>query len=392
MKVNEFKILFDKEEYKTGELLTGKLSIKTNQSNFGDICKLFLKLYDKLYIEFEEHQLHTIFSKVYSTLKKPYQLNIEVFLDNKNYIRNEILSLASETSFLESVVNMNMSGQSVPSYEFIYPFEFQLPQVLQGTVYLPNASCTYFLKCYLTDDDLVSKHYQKSVNVFTEFFKSLNHTYCKETVKIYNPIINIKQLSDNSEYMKPQRFQLQSSNLRVKLSIPKTLFYSNEIVHVHIEIEHTNPHATEVLKLHKIAFKLYQYVKVYAEKPLKKSRLLDYLIKHENEKSLVQNRETRIVLDKEFGIPNKLLSSTSRRISHPLDVEDYDELPTPETVVDGGDNENTSAATTSTASSSTSTVDQSGIRINYKLGIEFWKNFLIEDTEIFIPIMIDPEV
>ena len=31
------------------------------------------------------------------------------------------------------------------------------------------------------------------------------------------------------------------------------------------------------------------------------------------------------------------------------------------------------------------------IRINYKLGVEFWRNFLMEDSEINIPVLINPE-
>ena len=61
-----------------------------------------------------------------------------------------------------------------------------------------------------------------------------------------------------------------------------------------------------------------------------------------------------------------MLSTTSRRCNENIDVDYYDEEDDNNIIFDV-------------------------IRINYKLGVEFWRNFLMEDSEINIPVLINPE-
>lgn len=352
MRVKEFKIKFDREEFLSGETLNGKIVVRTEDPKLIDDAKVFLKFYDKLNIEWDEHQVHTIYTRVFSTLKKPFQLNFEEFFDKSN----------------ASVITVVDHEKDHGELEYSYSFAFRLPNFLQGTIKLPNASCTYFLKAYMTDDVNVSLHYQKGVNVFEEFFKSLNHTYCKEEIKISN-----KLMIPSSITHQVQKYHAQSSNYRINITLPQMIYFSNEVIPVHIDIEHANLNDDkDTLKLHKISFKLFQYCKVYAEKPYRKSNLFYYLIVQKSRKHIEatydnEHKKYKISLDEELLIPQNLLSTTSKRFNENIDVNYYDD-PADENLL------------------------VNGIRINYKLGLEFWKNFLIEDSEINMPVMINPEI
>ena len=137
---------------------------------------------------------------------------------------------------------------------------------------------------------------------------------------------------------------------------------------VNVVIEHANPSEIEQpLKLHKVSFKLFQFCKVYADKPQRKSNLFNYLITHTKRKSFDNQKfKHKFIIDEEILIPKNLLSTTSRRFNENIDVDYYDEP----------DDEN---------------ICINEIRINYKLGVEIWRNFLMEDSEINIPVMINPE-
>jgi hypothetical protein len=353
MKVKEFSIKLDKDHFQSGEKVTGKIVAHTEDPNLGDQAKIFLKFYDKLNIEWDEHQTHSIYTRVFSTLRKPFQVNVEEFYDKKNV---SVMTIKHDNEYDTGIL------------EFTYTFAFQLPEFLQGTIKLPNASCNYFIKAYLTDDASVSLHYQKGVNVFETFFKSLNHTYCKEEVKIGNKI-----MEPSSIIPQVQRYETQSSNYKVLLTLPKGVFFSDELMHVHVEIEHANPsEKTEILKLHKVSFKLFQYCKVYAEKPYRKSNLFYYMISHSSKKTFENcyadsSIKNKLIIDEQILIPKNILSTTSKRFNENIDVDYFDEPEDDELLVNG-------------------------IRINYKLGVEIWRNIFVEDAEINIPIMINPEI
>lgn len=349
MKVKEFSIKLNKENFISGECVTGQVIVRTVDPNFGDEAKVFLKFYDNLNIEWDDHQAHTIYTRVFSKIKKPFQVDFEEFFDKNNVSVMKIIHK-----------NENES----PILEFTYDFQFQLPDFLQGTIKLPNANCSYFIKAYLTDDFSVSSHYKKGVNVFEEFFKSLQHTYCKEEVKIFN-----KLLPPSSITPRCQMYHTQSQNYRITITIPKETFFSDEIMRVHVEIEHSNTNdQDQSIKLHKVSFKLFQFCKVYAEKPYRKSNLFNYLISHSKRKTFDDQKfkNNKIVIDEEILIPKNILSTTSRRCNENIDVDYYDEKDDDNVLLDV-------------------------IRINYKLGVEFWRNFLMEDSEINIPVLINPE-
>jgi hypothetical protein len=349
MKIKEFLIKLNKESFLSGECVTGQVIVRTSDENFGQEAKVFLKFYDHLNIEWDDHQAHTIFNKIYTKIKKPFQVDFEEFFDKNN---------VSAMKIIHKNENEN------PVLEFSYDFEFQLPDFLQGTIDLPNAKCSYFIKAYITDDFSVSSHYKKGVNVFEEFFKSLSHTYCKEEVKIYN-----KLLLPSTITPKYHKYQTQSQHYRITITLPKETFFSDEIMRVHVEIEHSNPNdVDQAINLHKVSFKLFQFCKVYSEKPYRKSNLFNYLILHTKRKTFDEYcfKDNKIVIDEEILIPKNLLSTTSRRCNENIDVDYYDEEDDDNIIFDV-------------------------IRINYKLGVEFWRNFLMEDSEINIPVLINPE-
>lgn len=348
--IKELKLVFDKEEYFSGDTVTGKLIVRTKNPNLRNEAKVFLKLYDKLTIEWDEHQVHSIHTRVFKNFKKPYQLNIEEVFDKAS---------ASDMLF--------MGVEDHVEVEFFYSFNFQLPEILQGTIKLPFATCEYFLKAYLTDDLNVTLNYQRGVNAFEEFFKSLNQTYCKEEVKISNRLISPSNLRQTV-----QQYQTQSSNYRIAIIIPKKIFYSNDIIDIHAEIEHANEDDfIETLKLHKISFKLFQCCKLHADKPFPKSHIREQFITQITKRKFDDDYEDnekriKIVINQQFLIPPNLLSTTSKRIIEDVDVVERDML-----------------------------ADQhkfNCIRIDYKLGIEFWKNMFNLDSELDIPIMINPEL
>lgn len=334
MKIHDVKIVLDKESFHAGEKVTGKLVVKTSDANWGKDGKAFVKFYDKLDIEWVEDEMVSVgvTKRAYSNFKKPFQVNIETFFDKNQAV---LVTKDNEADFF-----------------FEYRFEFELPKRLQGTQNVRNARNQYFIKAYLTHDDAVALHYQKGANVFDEFFKGLNHTYAKQEVVIHNELAQYESLNEK------QVFEAKSNHIKVTVTLPKLVYKRGETVQLHLNIErnteadkHTGP-----ISLHKISFKLFQVLKLAAVVPMERVRLFEHLISHSNRKDVNQNTTNGIILEEFVQVPNDLPSSSSRSI--PNDANKIKLNP---------------------------------IRINYKISLEFWKNFLVDDLDVNIPILVDPE-
>jgi hypothetical protein len=329
MKVHDVKIVLDKDVYLAGEKVTGKLVVKTSEQNWGKQGKAFVKFYDKLDIEWVEDEVISVgvTKRAYSNFRKPFQLNIETFFDKSNAV---LTTKDTEQDFI-----------------FSYPFEFELPEKLQGTLNVRNAKNQYFIKAYLTDDDAIAKHYQQGVNVFDELFKSLTHTYAKQEVIIHNQLALLPEL--NEQHV----FEAKSSFIKVTVTLPKLIFHRDETLPLRLCIERADDKNKSPLDLHKIGFKLFQVVKLVAHLPTEKVRLFEHLVSHSSRKSVHQNSANGIIVEEFIQIPKDIPPSSSR--------------------------------------SDAARSKQNPIRINYKISLEFWKNFLVDDLDVNIPILVDPE-
>lgn len=343
MKIQAAKILFDKSYFNSGEKLTGKVSIETQDGHWSKNGKVFLKLYDKLDIEWTEDEMISVgvTQRSYNNFQKPFQLNMDILLDKSNCVIVE--------------------DDSIENFKFEYPFEFQLPTKLQGTLYLKHAKCQYFIKAYLTNDESVSKHYIENVNVFDELFKILNHTYAKEEITIYNRKTILPVLSDHRHVV-----EAKSPHYHVTVSLPKIQFNRDETIDLRVIIQHAPKedgsfHRTE-LEVHKVGFKLFQVIKLTSRIPRERTRLFDVLLSHSSRKHLKENTGESIVLEEFIPIPNDIASSSSRSVEP-----------------------------RQTSNSEQSLKQYNPIRVNYKISLEFWRNFLIDELDINIPILIDPE-
>ena len=329
MKIHEVKIVFDKDVFFVGGKVTGKLIVKTKEENWGEEGKAFVKIYDKLDIEWIEDEMVTvgITKRAYTNFQKPFQLNIEKILDKSNVITG--------------------MPDNHGYYSFAYPFEFELPNILLGTLNVLNAKNQYFMKAYLTHDESIAKHYQEGVNVFGEFFKSLNHTYTKQEVFIPTKI------SDLSEFNGTRIFEAKSTHLKMTVSLQKIAFHRGDKIDLLIKVERVEED-NKRLDLHKIGFKLFQVVKLKAQIPHSKERLFENLIAHSSLKNVHQNSENGIEIKESIQIPKDIPSSSSR-----IDIGKTKLNP---------------------------------IRVNYKLSLQLWKNVLVDDLDINIPILVDPSI
>lgn len=471
-KINHLEIQLDQPEFKNiDKYVSGKLIIKTHDLSIKNQIKIYINFFDEISIQWEEYQMHALYTRLYSTYKCPYKIDIENYFDSNHaqlidrndvesgiYVLGENERKNNNNNNNETITSTNSSNQNHHHnhhqlHEFYYPFKFKLPDYIHGTVNLPNASYNYYIEAYITNEDIkhdtadneyhngnehqndvhVSNGIQNSFKHLFELFKSSNHTYCKREIKIYNQIMKPDELLLQTPLLKQQIYEAQSPSLRIRLLLPKKAYFSNDIIPIEIEIENLQTarmldNASNVslassmtqesvsnqlphhhLKLHKISFKLYQYCKVYAETPHRRSRLFDYLIKHTSRKNVEKNiNENSIKLVEYFQVPDGLYSTTSRtRLKKFCDIyngskrvkhEDADDI-------DGGVEENDDIVETNVDDSTSTRIPDTSnslrgdndefiyaVRVNYKLAIEFWKNFLIEDSEISVPIVIDPEV
>jgi hypothetical protein len=406
-KINSLMIQLDKEEFKSNDKITGKLIIKTYDVNIKDIGRISVRFYDELDIQWEEYQSNTLYNTIQNkTYKKPFKTNIESFLETENAVLvNEIdHNDANNTSECHHHKHQKL-------YEFNFMFEFNLPKFIHSTVTMPNASYAYFIEAFINSD----KHNNS-------IFKTQNHNTCKIDVNIYNEIVTPNEL-----LLKPLLFnnqqitELQTSSMQIRVVLPKRVYFSNEIIPISIDIDELaiafntatstitttttvdtkSPHHHHI-KLHKIVFKLYQYCKVCAEEPEKKSKVFDYLIKQTTMKIPSEKCElssSQMSLKENFELPDQLFSSTDHDLLkefNDLSVLTTKKLSTLSYAIDEGLHEKIGleTATESLSDNDHGFGDENffyGIRVDYKLVIEFWRSFLNQDTVVCIPIMIDPE-
>jgi hypothetical protein len=327
MKIHSVKLVLDKDYFEPGEKVTGKLQVKSHDQNWGNEGKVFIKFYDKLNIEWVEEEI-TIEdpNRVYTNFSRPFQIDYEVLFD-----KTKVVQEAKEDD----------------DFVFSYPIDFQLLDNLQGTQTLRNAKCQYFIKAYLTHDELAAKNYINGVNVFDQFFKSLNHTYIKQEVVVRLLLMHISpNLSDK------HTFEAKSGFIKVIVTLPKLIYHRNETVELHLKIENESK-SVEKLSLHKIGFKLFQVLKLTSKQPVERIRLFEYLINHSNRKNVHQNTADGIILEEFIQIPKDLPSSSSR--------------------------------------SDVTRAKQNPIRVNYKISLQFWKSLFFDELDVNIPILVDPE-
>jgi hypothetical protein len=336
MKIEDIKIVLSKDVHQAGESIDGQIVVKTSACDkWPDNGKALIKFYDDLNMEWQANEMVGIYGvtrHLYYNKQRPYKLNQSTILDKNNLTR---------AKHEENV--------------FYYSFKFQLPDRLLGTIDINHARSKYFIKCYLSNDDETLRHYIEDVNVFNEFFKSLNHTYCKKEIIIHNKLAPLE--ITNKEDL---RFEAKSSLFKVEVVIPKNVFSRGETIKIHALVESNDD---EVLsEMHKISFKLLQLVKLKALNPIPRTTLFENLIVHQKRKNIHHNVENGIVLEEYLQIPKEILSTSSRQ---PMTYFSYDTI--------------------------NPLIEVNPIRINYKLSIEFWKHFFYSELEINVPLIIDPE-
>lgn len=336
MKIEDVRIVLSKDVYLAGESIDGQIVVKTSACGlWPDNGKILIKFYDDLNIEWQADEmvgLSGVTRRMYYNKQKPYKLNLSAILDKSNLTRAE---------YEESL--------------FYYSFKFQLPDRLQGTIDVNHARCKYFIKCYLSNDNETIRHYLEDVNVFNEFFKSLNHTYCKKEVIIHNKLAPL-EITNKQDL----RFEAKSSLFKVEVIIPKNELHRGETIKIHALVE--NNDGQILSEMYKVSFKLIQIVKVRALHPIPKTTLFENLVVHQKRKNINQNVKNGIILEEYLQIPREVLSTSTRQSITCNGKDDKQPL-----------------------------VELNPIRINYKLSIEFWKNFFCSELEINIPLVIDPE-
>jgi hypothetical protein len=365
MKIEEFKIELDSVVYFAGEKITGRLIIRSNDQHLDKNANACVKFYDKLEIEWLENEIISFDSmkRGYANRKKPFEINHEVFFD-----RQHVFILYDDD---KQRVSEDSDDNNETHYTFAYPFEFQLPSRLQGTINIPNAKCNYYMKAYLTDDAAVSQHFQKSINALSAFIKTLRHTYCKQHVIIFNRV-NIPNEIVNQKHV----YEANSPNMHVVVTLPKLVYSKGELVIFHINIANRD-RSKEKFEVHKLAIKLNQMVKLTSDEPYEKVRLFDNLISHKSRKSLAQNCGNCITIDESIEIPKDVPCTSTRTVNLEKIRHEDDETGT-------GDNH---------PERQRSFIKKflNPIRVNYKLNLEFWKNFLVDELDIKIPLLVDPE-
>ncbi len=114
-----------------------------------------------------------------------------------------------------------------------------------------------------------------------------------------------------------------------------------------------------------MAFKLFQVSKLRSSIPRDRTRLFEELLAHSSRKALHENFTNKIVVNEFIQIPENVRSSTTRN-------ENYEEITQGENLI--------------------SQVKKNPIRVNYKISLEFWRNFLVDELDINIPLLVDPEL
>ena len=400
-------IELDKNEFKSNENVTGKLLIEAFDSNIKDIGKICVKFYDELDIQWEEYVSHTLYNTIeYKTLKRPLKINSQIILDPKNAIVDTVENSVEPNSYKHQ------------QHLFYLKFEFELPKFIHSTVTMPNASYAYYIEALvMNNEESVSDKQFKLI----DNFKILSNNSCFKTdVNIYNLIITPSELSLKPRLNQQQISEFQTSSFQIRATIPKLAYFSNETIPIKVDVEELaiafnvatstittttsidtkSHHHHHHLKLNKIVFKLFQYCKINAEEPERKSKTFDYLIKQTTRKinEKCDLNSTKISLTEDFVLPDQLFSSTDRYIFEEFNRSN---LLTPKKIptlsyscdeksglqslepIDLSDNDNSFNEINKEKFSY-------GVRVDYKLVIEIWKNFIHQDT-ICLPIKIDPE-
>lgn len=335
MKTHDIKIELDKESFNAGDKVTGKVDIITNDQSWSEYGKVLVALYDKLDIRWIEDEVGVTSAskRAYSNFKKPFQVN-----QHEIFTRSGAILMQGDSNREEDV------------YLYEYKFEFELPKGLQGTLNVENAHNQYFIKAFLIHNETMELLYQQGMSIFDEIFKSLNPNSVKKEVIVHN------QLAQYETTNQEQTFKAQSNRIKAIVKLPKLIYKRDETVPINLNIEHFEVDDERKLNFHKISFKIFQVLKLSANEPIERVRLFENLIAHSSRKSVHQNTKNGILIEEFIKIPNDIPSSTSRNVS------------------DG-----------------TNRIQLNPIRVNYKLSIEFWKNFLFDELDINIPILVDPE-
>ena len=367
MKIEEFKIELNSAVFYAGEKVAGRLIIRTNDQHMDQSANACIKFYDKLEIEWLENEIISLDSmnRAFLNRKKPFEINHEAFFDRQN-----VLILYDD----DSTSRNNENDEKNNLYTFAYPFEFQLPPRLQGTINVPNAKCNYFIKAYLTDDES-SQHYhtQKHLNAISEFFKSLRHKFCKQQIIIFNRVSIPNEL-----VIQKHHYEANSPNMHVIVTLPKLVFSKGEKVNFQVNIANAE-RPKDKFEIHKISIKINQMVKLTSDEPYEKVKLFDNLVAHKSRKGLNTSHGNCIIVDESIELPKDLPSTSTRsvnltRVKH-----------------DGFESNNSEANNDNIVHHSFIKKFLNPIRVNYKLNLEFWKNYLVDEVDIKIPLLVDPE-
>jgi hypothetical protein len=413
-RLNESSIKLDKDNFTTiDKVISGELIIKSNDEKIKEITKICIKFYDELSIEWEEYQackfgmdtktLH------YKTYKQPFKIDQE-------YNPDPNCGVLQCSDHSNTIFEANSDHHHHKFYEFHYKFEFDIPQIIHSTVNLPNASYNYYIEAVINiNDPNPHKH-----SLLDHFNRTANHpNTCKVQVNIYNKIITPYQLTLHPGMIKKQFYELQAQSLHIRVTIPKRAYFSAETIPISIDIDELDNHGHETsidnsetghhhhkLKIHKIEFKLYQLCKVYVDEPEKKSKKFDKEIKHLTRKisgkMLTETNQLHFV--ENFEIPDELFSTTDRvklkqfNNPHVIPVAAVPSLMS--NFFDPNHLCLTHAVSATSSIMTKMSIDDHvegsnrffhGIRVDYKLVVEFWKSFLNHDAIVNIPIMIDHE-
>ena len=393
----KLKIELDKDEFKSNDKITGKLLIQAYDSNIRDIGKICLKFYDELDIQWEEYMSNTLYNtSQYKTFKRPLKINDELILDPENAIAIK----ENDNNITEFHILKHQKF-----YHFYLPFEFELPKFIHSTVTMPNASYAYYIEAFFVSNNeyIVDKHGKTGSN---------NNCFYKTDLNIFNSILKPNELSLNPLLSQSQITEMQTPSFQISVTIPKGVFFSKETIQIKIDIEElaiafnvatstiktttdTKSHHHHI-KLNKIVFKLYQYCKIFAEEPEKKSKVFDYLIKQTTRKIIEKCDSPKISLTEDFQLPDQLFSSTDHYIFDEFNRSNLYSPKKLQTLSYLCDEKN-DLQTFENISLETTSKDENfnekffyGICVDYKLVVEVWKSFMHQDT-IIVPLKIDPE-
>ena len=88
MKIEEFKIILDSPVFYSGEKVTGRVIIRTNDQHLIKTANVCLKFYDKLEIEWLENEIISLDSRKssFANRKKPFEIDEEKYFDHQNAV------------------------------------------------------------------------------------------------------------------------------------------------------------------------------------------------------------------------------------------------------------------------------------------------------------------